>query len=203
MTTWWTYMLHRANPSNTCKTASVRFIACANWMAWFGLALPTKGCKGCKIWQGPSSLVDAVVCRKYTLEVVINMWIHFSLSICLRYTWAHVLLSWTNFNLANKQALENSYLLSWQSGQCAFICPCIWERPDVALEKSLLGATYQTSCQGRVEMRWHLQHPAHWAQYIWTLAKTLGKVFKTLTSLDHRVSSFSGQRCFSWNWAVK
>lgn len=199
MTTWWIYMLHRANPSKACKTASVRFIACANWMGWFGFTN--------KRLQRMQNLARSFFsCWCSSLKKIYirggNQYVN-SLSICLRYTWAHVLLSWTNFNLANKQALENSDLLSWQSGQCVFICPCIWERPDVALEKSLLGATYQTSCQGRVEMRWHLQHPAHWAQYIWTLAKSLGKVFKILTSLDHRVSSFSGQRCFSWNWAVK
>lgn len=59
--------------------------------------------------------------------------------ICPWYSWAPLLPSWNDFILANKQAQETSYLFIWQSRRCMFIWPCIWEGPDVGLEKKALG----------------------------------------------------------------
>lgn len=117
--------------------------------------------------------------------------------ICPWFSWAPLLPSWTNFILANKQTPEISYLFSWQSGRCMFICPCIWEGPDVELKKKekALGC-HRSKPPASWDLKWddtsNIQHTGPWildcGQAPWR------EVYKTLTSLDDRVSSFSGQR---------
>lgn len=78
--------------------------------------------------------------------------------------------SGTNFILANKQTLEDSYLLIWQSEQRSLICMCIREGPDVALGlkrtngmerwKRLLGAVDQSLLPAKIWNEMTLQHPA-------------------------------------------
>lgn len=78
--------------------------------------------------------------------------------------------SGTNFILANKQTLEDSYLLIWQSEQRSLICLCIREGPDVALGlkrtngmerwKRLLGAVDQSLLPAKIWNEMTLQHPA-------------------------------------------
>ena len=78
-------------------------------------------------WQG--ILVLAIACktiknRKEASEL-----------ICPWCNWAYLVQSWTNLILANKHTPETSYLLFWQPGQCTFIWLCIWDGPDVRLNK--------------------------------------------------------------------
>lgn len=97
--------------------------------------------------------------------------------ICPWFTWAPLLPSWTNFILANKQAPEISYLFSWQSGRCMFICPCIWEGPDVGLKKKkrLLGAIDQSLLPAET---WNEMTPptsSTLGRGFWSVAKPLGE----------------------------